>query len=210
MKGCKPTNNRKSTKNSTIKILITSIVAVALTMQANATIFQLDIQGTAGFGLLPGNEPGSVTGGTGGEIGSGITYDDITNLLDLTNVGWGSSQGFTDLTSSVTNSHLHGSTANANGNGFTQTAGVLVNLTRSSNAVSSGVFTNPLVDLDTFFGVNAETKEAELLAGKWYINIHTSNNGGGEMRGFLTVPEPTSIGLLGLGTCVLGLIRRRK
>jgi len=85
-----------------------------------------------------------------------------------------------------------------------------VNLTRSSNAVSGGTFTNPLVDLDTVFGVNAETKEAELLSGKWYINIHTSNNGGGEMRGFLTVPEPTSIGLLGLGTCVLGLIRRRK
>ena len=193
-----------------MKILLTSIAAVALTMQANATLFQLDIQGTAGFGLLPGNEPGSITGGTGGDIGGGITYDDVTNLLDLTNVGWGSSQGFTDLSSLANNSHIHGSTANANGNGFTQTAGVLVSLTRSSNAVTGGVFTNPLVDLDTVFGGNAETKEAELLAGRWYINIHTANNGGGEMRGFLTVPEPTSVGLLGLGTCVLGLIRRRK
>lgn len=193
-----------------MKILITSIVAVALTMQANATLFQLDIQGRAGFGLLPGNEPGSITGGTGGEIGDGITYDDITNILNLTNVGWGSSQGFTDLSSLANNFHIHGPTANANGNGFIQTAGVLFNLGLTSTAVTGGTFNSPLVDLDTIFGANAETREAELLDGRWYINIHTVNNGGGEMRGFLTVPEPTSIGLLGLGTCVLGLIRRRK
>ena len=134
--------------------------------------------------MLPGNEPGTITGGTGGEIGLGISYDDVTNILNLTNVGWGSSQGFTDLSSLANNTHIHGATAANNGAGFTQTAGVLVTLTRSSNAVTGGTFTNPLVDLDTVFGVTAEAREAELLAGRWYINLHTANNGGGEIRGF--------------------------
>ena len=55
-----------------MKILLTSIAAVALTMQANATLFQLDLQGTAGFGLLPGNETGSITGGTGGKLAAAL------------------------------------------------------------------------------------------------------------------------------------------
>lgn len=53
------------------------------------------------------------------------------------------------------------------------------------------------------------TLEAKLLAGETYINIHTTNFGGGEIRGFLAavpgaVPEPATwammlIGFLGLG-----------
>ncbi|MBD0332464.1 MAG: CHRD domain-containing protein [Chitinophagaceae bacterium] len=31
-----------------------------------------------------------------------------------------------------------------------------------------------------------ETEEADLLAGKWYYNIHTDANGGGEIRGQVT------------------------
>ena len=106
-----------------------------------------------------------------------------------------------------TNAHIH-VTANNFGNGgagnFTQTGGVAICLTRSSTAVTGGVFTGQPITLTA-------PQEADLLNTKYYINIHTVNNGGGEMRGFLTaVPEPNSIGLLGLGTCVLGLIRRRK
>jgi hypothetical protein len=192
------------------KLLLPLAISLIVTNSQAAIIF-LDLKGTAGLGLLPGNEPGSITGGTGGEIASttGISYDTVTNVLDLTNVGWGSSQGFTDLSSLANNSHVHGPTANAEGNGFTQTAGVLLTLTRSSNAVTGGVFSSPVIDFDTAFGASAETREAQLLNGQLYINIHTANNGGGEMRGFLVVPEPSTplLGLVAFGSMFL---RRRR
>ena len=170
--------------------------------QAQATIIQFDLIGTAGAGLLPGNEPNSISGGTGGEINGGITYDDVANVLDLTNIGWGSSQGFTNLSSLSNNSHIHGPTAANNGSGFTQTAGVLFTVNRSSNAVTGGTFTTTSVTLTA-------AQETDLLNGKYYINIHTVNNGGGEMRGFLIpVPEPGSASLLALGA--FGLLGRRR
>lgn len=168
--------------------------------QVNAVILQVNLQGTAGTGLLFGNEPGVSSGGSGGETGAGITYDDVSNLLDVTNVGWGSSQGFTDLSSLANNSHIHGPTASNNGNGFTETTGVLFTLNRSSNAVTGGTFTNPLITLSA-------AQETDFLNGKYYINIHTQNNGGGEIRGFLVVPEPSSLGLVAVGA--LTLLRRR-
>ncbi len=180
------------------KILLASIAVLSAAASSQAAIIPFDLIGTAGAGLLPGNEPGSITGGTGGEIGLGISYDTVTNILDLTNVGWGSTFGFSNLTSLANNSHIHGPTAANNGNNgvgdFRQTAGVLINLTRSTNATTGGVFTNPILDFDTLFGVAAETREAELLSGKYYINIHTVTNGGGELRGFLKpVPEPGTV-----------------
>jgi hypothetical protein len=103
--------------------------------------------------LLPGNEPGSITGGTGGELpGIGLVLDDANDAdpnmhtLTLANVGWGSSQGFIDLTSSTSASHIHGPTTNPFGNtgtgNFTDTAGVLKTLSRSTSLSTGGVFSN--------------------------------------------------------------------
>jgi len=45
-----------------------------------------------------------------------------------------------------------------------------------------------------------------ITTGLTYLNIHTVNNPGGEIRGFL-IPEPQSLALLGIGmlTLVFGL-----
>ena len=184
--------------------VLASIVLSLLSWSgASAATILFDLQGTGGSGMLNTNEPGSITGGTGGEVGAGIFYDDVANLLTI-NVGWGSSQGFTDLSSASNNSHIHGPTAGNNGAGFTQTAGVLFNLTRSSNAVTGGIFTTAPITLSA-------AQEIDLLNGKYYINIHTANNGGGEARGFLVVavPEPSHAVCAILGLSIMAFRRKR-
>ena len=187
-----------------MKAILTAVVSLAFALQSNAALFNFDLQGIAGFGLLPGNEP-IATGGTGGEIGAGVFYDNVAKLLTV-NIGWGSSQGFTDLTSTASASHIHGPTAAVNGSGFTQTAGVLFSLTRSSSAVTGGTFTTPSSTITL-----TAAQETDLLNGKYYVNIHTANNGSGELRGFIVpVPEPSSVLLGLLGGVSLLAFRRRK
>jgi len=48
-----------------------------------------------------------------------------------------------------------------------------------------------------------------ILAGRSYINFHTTQYPAGEIRGFLVVPEPATLTLLGLGLLSIAAIRRR-
>ena len=175
-------------------IFATMLIGCIASHSAQAAVVLFDLKGVAGNGLLAANEPQPLpvaSTASGGEVGAGIFLDDVTNLLTV-NVGWGSSQGFNDLTSATNNSHIHGPTAANGGNGFTQTAPVLFNLTRSSNLATGGTFTSAPILLSA-------AQVSDLMGGKFYINIHTTSSGGGELRGFLVaVPEPSSFALLGL------------
>src|SRR6185369_15408731 len=53
---------------------------------------------------------------------------------------------------------------------------------------------------------------ANILSGHSYINFHTVQNTGGEIRGFLVLQasEPQSVSLLGVGLLVLGFVCRRR
>jgi hypothetical protein len=49
-----------------------------------------------------------------------------------------------------------------------------------------------------------------MVAGRAYLNIHSSNFPGGEIRGFLQVPEPLSLSLFGVGLAGVAALRRKR
>ena len=56
---------------------------------------------------------------------------------------------------------------------------------------------------------NLATQLPNILGGLSYINFHTTQFGGGEIRGQITqVPEPATLALLGIGVACFGLRRK--
>jgi hypothetical protein len=193
-------------------LCVALVLLLATVSPVSAAVHFFDLNGNAGLGLLSGNENGAILGtpGSGGEVGAGITYDDDTNILNI-NIAWGSSNGFTNLTGDASAGHIHGPTTNSAPVGFTQDAGVLLFLSPPSPAGSTWT---PSASAGGFTGnlTLSAGQETELLAQRYYINIHTSLNGGGEIRGHLVIgiPEPTTFALVGLTVFGLGFIRRRR
>lgn len=91
------------------------------------------------------------------------SYNQTTKQLSYT-VKWNS------LTGVPVGMHIHGTALR----GFN--AGIVQNFTGYPSAVA-GTFTG------TFFVDGVAVKEADLLRGAYYLNIHTQLNPGGEIRG---------------------------
>lgn len=123
--------------------------------------------------------PPVTTTATGSIVG---TYDKAARVFTYT-VQW------SGLSGPVAGMHVHGPADP----GFN--AGILQNII-ASGSVSGGVtIANPGAAYGTSGSIsgrlnvdNVKIKEAELLAGKYYINIHTAANPGGEIRGNLVFP----------------------
>ena len=160
-------------------LLATALLASLPIAQADPLKLKLSPPGTSpATGLSPANEVPAVTNsaGSGGEILAGITFD--TNSLTLSfAVGYGSALGFTNLTAPASAAHIHGPAE------ATNTAGVLFDLAAThlpaGDPAQGGLF----------FGSVVYTPEgaSNLLAGLNYLNVHTTNNPDGEIRGQLIV-----------------------
>jgi hypothetical protein len=92
-----------------------------------------------------------------------VTYDTTTKALT-----W---QGnFSGLTGPATAAHFHGPADPG------KNAGVAVPISKKDTP-----FTSPFEGSATL----TDAQAADLMAGRWYVNVHTATNPGGELRGQL-------------------------
>ena len=159
----------------------------------------------------PSESPPNASSGTGFAT---VDYDNSahTLLIDVS---------FFGLTGNTTMAHIHAATAVP----LTGTAGVATTLPYFAGfpiGVTSGTYNNTL-DLTLASSYNpayvtahgGTTAGAEvalaaaMAAGEAYFNIHTSTFGGGEIRGFLVVPEPSSLAIVVVGGALAWFARRR-
>jgi hypothetical protein len=196
-----------------ILVLVAFLVSV-LPLQAAPIVFTAALSG-------PNEEPPNASPGTGFAI---VTIDDIAHTMRV-------QVSFADLLGPTTVSHIHV----INGPGDTNTADTLGPVATTTPTfpgfpvgVTSGSFDATLEMLLvgsyrpgwlTDSGGTAELAEAALFMGifegRAYLNIHTSEFPGGEIRGFLqqapaAIPEPASLLLLGSGLAAAGMRRRRQ
>jgi hypothetical protein len=148
----------------TRSFLSLGVIAVALSLSACGTLMATNAV-ALGAKLAAANEvPANVSSGSGVLEAS---LDQQTNVLTWTVT-------YAGLTGPVKAGHFHGpATAGAN-------AGVALGF--------PGSMESPIKGSATLTAAQA----ADVLAGTWYVNLHTANHPGGEVRGQVMTTPPGS------------------
>jgi hypothetical protein len=189
-------------------LLFTAVASFFLTNGFAATLTLTgDLTGPKEF-------PPVASPGTGSTV---VVYDDVAHTLavDVT---------FSDLTSPTTASHIHCCVLPSDPMPTAGVATTTPTFVGFPLGVMSGTFSTILDLTDAasfragFIMANGGTAAgaeaalaAGLAAGMAYLNVHTADHPGGEIRSFLTpVPEPGTALLLGAAFAGLYLVRRRR
>lgn len=158
-------------------------------LAASLTLLLAGSAGATSFPLSAVLDGAQANAGAGtGSPGTGsatMTYDDVSGLFSW-DISW------SGLTAPETIMHFHGPGApGAN-------AGIQVDFGALSGTSSPSIGSTSI----------SVAQAGDLLAGLWYINIHTTAFPTGEIRGQV-VPEPSTLLLALGGTAGLLLLRRR-
>lgn len=134
-------------------LVLASCTSSSSNTDNNKVTYNVDLSGEKQNPALTNTGTGKFTG----------TYDKSTKVLTFT-VTWSLTNNAT-----LTLGHFHGPAA------ATANAGVRVGFI-STNQGNSGTFSSSTAALDA-------TQESELLSGQWYVNLHSTLNGSGALRG---------------------------
>ena len=162
------------------RALVVLAIAIPLLLSGSASALIIPLSATMD-GAQANAGLGTGSPGTGSAV---ITFDTITKQLSW-NILWAGLIGV------PTAMHFHGPALP------NQNAGI---------QVGTGVAGPPVIGNAILNAV----QEADLLAGLWYLNLHTNAFLGGEIRGLVAiVPEPTTLVLLAGGLAAMAIARRR-